>query len=677
MKTNHSALHWLRYLLLAITTLAAGTACAQLSVSANKTATQLANALVGSGVTVSNATLTCPAAANGTFSGGTAPLGISNGILLTSGNATNVANTASFFESQNNNAPGDANLSTLSGNNTFDACVLQFDFVPLGDSIQFDYQFGSEEYPSYTCTQFNDVFGFFISGPGYATPTNIARVPGTNIPVAINSVNGGSPTGSGVMSNCTGMGAGSPFPQYFLNNINGPRPVYDGLTKVLSAKAAVIPCETYHFKLGVADASDGILSSGVFIESGSLTVLPPAIAGCPADITVFTAQSGACSQQVTWTPPTANNNCLDVEEESTHEPGDIFPVGTTTVTYSFTNAGGTSTCSFNVTVVDNTPPTAVCQNYTLNLANGMGTVLPSDIDNGSADNCGIASMSVSPNSFTCEDAGENMVTLTVTDIHGNVSSCNAVVTVQYQPSCEIVSVPSDNTFTGDNPNNIYLGYGPQSATLNTTAAGGTGFTYSWSPSTDLSCSNCEDPVFSPTAAGYYTYTVTVTNSNGCSTTCDITFCVKDIRVPGQNHKVYLCHVPAGNPGNPQTISVSVNAVPSHFGPHTGDVLGKCDDEPCEAGKNSYTENGPVKLQSEIATISIYPNPASGIFTIELPANMNGQEAKLMDVSGRTIQTKSFDGGSKLSFDLSREAKGLYMIEVVSDASVYRSGIVKE
>jgi hypothetical protein len=675
MKTTISAVR--SKLLIAILAAAPLGAFAQLTVTPNQTATALANALVGTGVTVSNATLTCPGGANGTFSGGANALDISNGIVLTSGSAAAVSNNASFFSSEGLGAGGDADLSGLSGNNTFDACVLEFDFVPLGDAIQFRYQFGSEEYPNYTCTQFNDVFGFFISGPGYGGPTNIALVPSTNIPVAINSVNGGSPTGGGVLANCQAMGPGSPFPAYFINNAGGPSPVYDGMTTILNARANVTPCETYHFKLGVADASDGVLTSGVFLESGSLTVLPPTINNCPSDMTVFTGpNSTTCSAVASWTPPTVAENCLEVESENSHEPGDVFPVGTTTVTYSYTNAGGTSTCSFDVTVVDNTDPVTACQDFTLNLVNGMGTVTPADINNGSTDNCGIASMSVSPNNFTCADAGVNVVTLTVTDVNGNSSSCNANVTVQYQPTCEVVSVPENNVYTGGNPNNIYLGYGPQTATLDATATGGSGFTYSWSPGTDLSCTNCEDPVFAPTAAGNYTFTLTATNSNGCSTTCDITFCVQDIRVPGQNHKVYICHYPQGNPGNAQTLSVSVNAVPSHFGPHVGDKLGKCDDEGCgTANKNSnmaaMTGNGIIDA------IKVYPNPITGVFTVELPYGMGGKEAILMDMSGRTIQRQSFEGENKLNFDLSSQSKGVYMVEIINGAEVHRTRVVKQ
>src|SRR5690349_21107212 len=85
----------------------------QLAVSDNKTAAQLATALVGPGVSVSSATLNCPGNANGTFTGGGNNLGIGSGILLTSGDASSVANPASVFENTDNSAPGDPSLSAL------------------------------------------------------------------------------------------------------------------------------------------------------------------------------------------------------------------------------------------------------------------------------------------------------------------------------------------------------------------------------------------------------------------------------------------------------------------------------------------------------------------------------------------------------------------------------------
>ena len=316
--------------------------------------------------------------------------------MLTSGSAANVASNASVFASpEDNGAGGDANLSALSGNATFDACVLEFDFIPKGNQISFRYQFGSEEYPDFTCTQFNDVFGFFINGgTEYPLPTNIALVPGTSpgIPVAINTVNGGLGGADGPTTNCTGYGQGSPFTQYFINNVNGPDPVYDGLTKVFFAEAAVTPCITYHFKLGVADASDAILSSGVFLEKGSLTVPKPAITPCPADITQNTGPGATlCGKTVSWTPPTATNStsCDPISVSSNHNPGDFFPVGPTTVTYTFTNSAGSTSCSFQVTVNDNTVPNAKCKPASVTLSGGR-QYYPADVDNGSTDNCAIA-----------------------------------------------------------------------------------------------------------------------------------------------------------------------------------------------------------------------------------------------------------------------------------------------
>ncbi|MEY8867889.1 hypothetical protein AB9K24_00150, partial [Meridianimaribacter flavus] len=92
------------------------------------------------------------------------------------------------------------------------------------------------------------------------------------------------------------------------------------------------------------------------------------------------------------------------------------------------NNGNVSTCSATVTVEDNTAPTAVCQNATVVLdASGNGSITTSDIDNGSNDACGIASMSLDQTSFDCSNVGANTVTLTVTDNNGNVSTCSATV----------------------------------------------------------------------------------------------------------------------------------------------------------------------------------------------------------------------------------------------------------
>lgn len=242
----------------------------QLNITASNNAQTLAQAIVGKGVIISNATFTGSAAGAGLFTNANpSDLGISKGILLTSGSATAVNGAASSFMGVNPGTLGDADLSALIKNApTHNAVVLEFDFQAVGDSILVNFVFGSEEYPEYACSNFNDAFAFLISGPGYTGKQNIALVPNTTIPVAINSINAGA--GSfGQIGTCNQLGPGSPFTNLYVDNTNNPRVAFDGYTKVLTARAKVTPCVTYHIKLAVADVSDGSFDSGVFIEGES------------------------------------------------------------------------------------------------------------------------------------------------------------------------------------------------------------------------------------------------------------------------------------------------------------------------------------------------------------------------------------------------------------------------
>lgn len=189
------------------------------------------------------------------------------------------------------------------------------------------------------------------------------------------------------------------------------------------------------------------------------------------------------------------------------------------------------------------------------------------------------------------------------------------------PACSVASIPSNNTYTGGNPNNIYLGYGPQSTTLQVSATGGAPFTYSWVPATGLSATTSGAPVFTPTAEGSYTFTVTVTNSFGCKTTCQITICVLDVTVPGsKGKKVYVCHTPPGNPANAHTISVSVNAVSAHiFSPGHGDHLGTCEQVPCGTSQRLAAITAADKRldisKASGLSVSAMPNPSTSGFTL--------------------------------------------------------------
>ena len=250
---------------------------AQLVIDNTLTPTQMVeDILLGPGVTASNITFSGTAGQSGYFNGLNSNIGIAEGVILSSGNVVTAIGPNNNGGAGNNvGSAGDADLALLSGVASFDAAVLEFDFVPTGDSIDFSYVFGSEEYNEFVCGTVNDVFGFFLSGPGITGPytngaSNIALVPGTTTPVSINTVNNGTAGISGTASTCAALDPNwASYNVYFAGNPGGATVQYDGFTVVLRAKAAVQCGETYHIKLAISDGGDGIYDSGVFLEARS------------------------------------------------------------------------------------------------------------------------------------------------------------------------------------------------------------------------------------------------------------------------------------------------------------------------------------------------------------------------------------------------------------------------
>jgi gliding motility-associated-like protein len=226
--------------------------------------------LLGPGVSASNFSYIGSPDGIGYFNAVGTGLGIDSGVVLSTGIVTNIVNPVGFNQSDflTGNAYIDPDLSQILGNgNMNDVTILEFDFIPLGDSVKFDYVFASEEYPEYVC-QFNDAFGFFLSGPGINGPysngaENIALIPGTSIPVTINNVN------NGANNNPNSPGCPAQNPQYYVINSGQGGHVYDGFTTVLTALAQVQCGETYHVKLAICDAIDNAFDSGVFLRARS------------------------------------------------------------------------------------------------------------------------------------------------------------------------------------------------------------------------------------------------------------------------------------------------------------------------------------------------------------------------------------------------------------------------
>ncbi|MBL0045745.1 MAG: choice-of-anchor L domain-containing protein [Flavobacteriales bacterium] len=276
----------LRFLFVPIAMVATIALKAQLVVDQSLTPIQVVqNLLVGNGVVATNITLNGVLGNTineqiGGFDGSNSNIGLNNGVLLSSGSiavAVGPNISGSNTVGGGNFGASDPDLDLLSGVATNDKCVLEFDFIPTGDSVKFNYVFGSEEYNEYVCGTVNDVFGFFISGPGLTGPysnnsTNIALIPGGSIPVSINTVNNGTVGQNGMLANCDNLDPNWENNNiYFTDNGGGTTVEFDGFTVILTARAQVQCGQIYHIKIAIADGGDTAFDSGVFLEGGSFT----------------------------------------------------------------------------------------------------------------------------------------------------------------------------------------------------------------------------------------------------------------------------------------------------------------------------------------------------------------------------------------------------------------------
>ncbi|MFN8523879.1 MAG: choice-of-anchor L domain-containing protein [Chloroflexota bacterium] len=236
------------------------------SLSQGLTPADLVSTLVGgNSLSVSNVTYAGHPLAAGRFTAPANIIGFPSGIVLCSGAISSTAgpNTADNTTTSFTTA-GDSSLEQAIGvppGTTFDGAVLEFDFIPTATPLTFSYVFGSEEYNEFVNSQFNDTFGFFLNG------SNVAIIPGTNVPVAINNVNGGNPLGTNASRS-----------QYYRNNALPNASIntqLDGLTVVFQVNAPVTLNVVNHIKLAIADTSDRILDSCVFMQQGSFNANLP------------------------------------------------------------------------------------------------------------------------------------------------------------------------------------------------------------------------------------------------------------------------------------------------------------------------------------------------------------------------------------------------------------------
>ena len=262
--------------------------------------TILENYFFGGGVEVLNISYNGADNAVGFFDGENSNIGIDRGVLLTSGDAVNAIGP--------NNENGTTGMNMIQGEDDleqlipgfpiFDPAIYEIQFIPYDTIVRFTYVWASDEYPEFAPpnnSTYNDVFGFFISGPGINGPfsnnaENIAYLPDGVTPVSINNVNAMNNNG------------------FYQSNLGGATVEYDGFTIPLEASSLVVPCDTYNIKIAVSDAGDGVFDSGVFLASGSFgtDALNISVSTFAADSTMVEGCVGAAIEFVLGAPAEAD-----------------------------------------------------------------------------------------------------------------------------------------------------------------------------------------------------------------------------------------------------------------------------------------------------------------------------------------------------------------------------------
>jgi hypothetical protein len=227
----------------------------------------------GVGITISNMTVTGAPNSYGFYSG-TSNMAFGSGIIMSTGVINSlISSPAGAFVSTDNMTMGDPLIDIIAAGQTYDACVIEFDCVPGNSNLLFDFSFGSEEYNEFVNDGFNDAFAIAVTGPnptgGSYNNRNFAFVQGTTTPmVSVNSINNGQ-SGAGPCNNCA----------YYIDNTNGTDVAFDGFTSGLQGLVPVVIGQTYHFKLAIADAGDGIFDSSVMFLTNSFKSVPSVATG--------------------------------------------------------------------------------------------------------------------------------------------------------------------------------------------------------------------------------------------------------------------------------------------------------------------------------------------------------------------------------------------------------------
>jgi gliding motility-associated-like protein len=518
---------FLQNLYILIATFFAFNLMGQITINSGQNAQALVSNLVGVGVSTSNPQIVAAPNAVGTFNAVNSNIGLSSGVILTTGLATttpgffganqgcpvvpgvsNPQSSAAFASTSHDFFPVNVpELQTLFPQNQqfYDRASLTFQFVPQSTPVTFRYVFASEEWPDWINTAFNDVFGFFISGPGIVGEQNIAVLPGTSTPITATTMNA----------------------SVIVNNQFPATCAYNAYTPVFTATANVIPCSTYTIKLIIADVGDSSFDSAVFLEENSFGSAPFNVQttslagdnvtyeGC-APATVTFSRPNATNQPLTINftvggTATMGVDYLNIPTSVTIPAGqtstsiqivgieDNFPELTETITITYSTGCGTFE-TITIFLMDKPPVTATVSNAPA-ICNGSGPValtatgsggLPPLTYSWSGGAGNTANVNVNPTTTTT-------YTVTVTDFCGTTAT--AIVTVNVAP------IPAPPTLTNN-------GTFCEGATLTLSATNVANGTFNWTGPNNFQSTNQNPLIPNVTAinAGIYNATVTV---NGC------------------------------------------------------------------------------------------------------------------------------------------------------------------
>ena len=457
--------------------------------------------LLGSGVVASNHQYAGDANQIGYFNGILSNLGLDSGIVMSTGDISILVPGGGFGGAINSNA-SDPDLLTVANsvpaliNQNFtvssvnDVAILEFDFVPTSSFLSFKYVFASQEYFAFENTQYNDVFGFFISGPGingpYSSPAafpngsiNIATIPDSNpeLPITISSVN------ANLNANL------------FVNN-QGLETIADadGFTTVITAEAEVQCGETYHIRLSIADGSDGGLSSYVFLDAGSFTSPELQVSNsllvdsnkiftdCGVNVALTADIEG--SYEFVWN--TGNNN-------------QTINVGPGTYWVEATDETGCAVQSDTI-VVYSQPIPEISFSTDNELCSGEILMLESNVTDGTLPYTFNWSTGSDDENLNVLNGGQYI--LTVADSNGCMDT-DTIDIIEYSLP-QLSYGPEEIVICGGNP-------------VEVSAFGAD--TYSWSPNIGLDDPNAQ--IVNMSSAASINYTLSGTDTNGCVSTIEI------------------------------------------------------------------------------------------------------------------------------------------------------------